>query len=195
MFKEMKKLMAEGVQVSAIAPYSGGTALHTAASRGLIRSVEFLLEAGAELNTLDGNELTPLMCACSGGQTKGSRIALRLMEAGADVSYVRRSDQMTALMFAVNECTPQVIQALIDRGAVVDGPAEWELTALMLAARANNVETLKVLVKNGADLNRACGLGWAEGRTAEGLAEMEGSNAALAYLRKARDASGSTSAG
>jgi ankyrin repeat protein len=93
---------------------------------------------------------------------------------------------MAALKFAVKRSTPKVLQALIDAGAEVDGPPETDQTALMLAARANNVAALKVLVKNGANVSLACKLPWAEGRTAEGLAELAKQRAAFAYLRRLR---------
>lgn len=157
--------------------------MHVAANCGQIRSVDFLIAAGANLNLPDHLDLTPLMNACNAGKVKGSAIALRLIEAGADVRYVRKSDEMTALKFALNRCRPDVLQALIDRGADVDGPRGTELTALMLAARADNVESLRVLVENGARLSLKCKLPWADGRTAEGLAELEKRKKALAYLR------------
>lgn len=187
LFREMKLLLADGVDVNGIASYCGGTPLHTAAGSGLIRSVEFLIRAGANLNVTDEMDLTPLMSACSLGKVKGSRVALRLIEAGADVAYVRAEDEMTALKFAVDTCTAEVIQALIDHGAEVDGPAGTDQTALMLAARADNVEALKILLKNGADGTIPCKLPWAEGRTAAGLAELEGQRRALAYLRRVGD--------
>jgi hypothetical protein len=93
---------------------------------------------------------------------------------------------MTALKFAVERSAPEVLRALIDAGAEVDGPRGTDQTALMLAARANNVEALKVLIDNGADVSLPCRLPWADGRTAEGLAELERRRAALAYLRKLR---------
>jgi ankyrin repeat protein len=182
--KEMKLLLADGVDIDGVSSdVLGGTALNTAAYGGQTRVVDFLIDFGADLNTLDSNELTPLMCACSNGKIKGSKIALMLIEAGADVKYVRKSDQMTALKFAVESCSPEVIQALIDRGASVDGPRGSNQTALMLAARANNVESLKVLIRNGADPTLRCKLRWADGRTAEGLAELERRRDALAYLQ------------
>jgi ankyrin repeat protein len=184
--REMKLLLADGLDVNAVAQYCGGAALNTAAGYGLIRSVEFLIGAGADLNVTDRNGLTPLMAACSLGKAKGSRVALRLIEAGADVKYVRAGDGMTALKFAVESCRAEVIQSLIDHGAAVNGPRGTDQTALMLAARANNVTALNVLVKNGADLTLRCKLKWAAGRTAEGLAELEKQRAALAYLRSAR---------
>src|SRR5687768_8512210 len=89
MLREMKLLLADGVGVNAVAPSHGGTALCAAAGYGLIRSVDFLIGAGADLNATDSNDMTPLMAACSRGKAKGSRVALRLVEAGADVRYVR----------------------------------------------------------------------------------------------------------
>jgi len=186
MLREMRLLLADGIDVNGIASYCGGTALHSAARLGLMRSVDFLISAGANLNATDQMDLTPLMCACSVGKTKGSRVAMRLMEAGADVRYVRAADDMTALKFAMDTCPSQVIQALIDHGAGVDEPSGTHQTALMLAARSNNVEALKVLVENGADVSLPCRLRWADGRTAEGLAELEGRRKALAYLQRVR---------
>ncbi|MBM3983400.1 MAG: hypothetical protein FJ304_24650 [Planctomycetes bacterium] len=188
----MKALLADGADVDGIlskfgGALHGGSALHTAARCGKVRSVDFLVTAGANLNLLDHNDFTPLMCACSRGKVEGSTVALRLIQAGADVRYVRKSDEMTALKFAVGSCSPKVLQALIDGGAQVDGPRGTEQTALMLAARKNNVASLRVLVKNGARLSLKCKLPWAEGRTAEGLAELEKRKKALAYLRSLGD--------
>jgi ankyrin repeat protein len=185
--REMKLLLADGVDVNGIASFCGGTALYEAARLGAFRSVELLIAAGADLNTTNNKfDLTPLMSACSLGKAKGSRVAIRLIEAGADVKYVRAADEMTALKFAAIACPAEVLQALIDRGAEVDGPSGTRQTALMHAARYNNVAALEVLVKNGANASLPCKLPWAGGRTAEGLAELEKKRAALAYLRSLR---------
>ena len=182
--KAMKGLIADGVNINA--QPDGHSALHEAARMGLLRSAELLIAERADLNLLDTYEMTPLMAACAAGKTKGSKVALMLLRAGADATVVRAGDEMTALKFAVKHSTPEVLQALIDAGAYVDGPPGTDQTALMLAARANNVKSLKVLVENGADVSLACKLPWAEGRTAEGLAELEKRRAALAYLRQIR---------
>ena len=167
-------------------------ALSTAAA-GLVRSVDFLVRAGADPNRTDEGGLTPLMIACSLGRAKGRRVALRLIEAGADVRYARQADEMTALTFAVENGLWDVVQTLIDRGAEVDGPPETEKTALMMAALTNNVAALKLLVRNGADLSRRCRLPGpreklpdAPGQTALELAEAWQKREAAAYLRRAR---------
>jgi len=121
------------------------------------------------------------MSAYSRGKLKGGRVALRLIEAGADVRHIRAVDEMTALKFAVHTCPAAIIQALIDHGAEVDGPPGTEQTALMIAARANHVEALKTLLHNSADPSTCCKLPWAAGRTAEGLAELGGRRTCTEY--------------
>jgi ankyrin repeat protein len=106
-----------------------------------------------------------------------------LLNAGADATIVRQSDEMTALKFAADDCESEVIQALIDRGADVDGPSNTDQTALMLAARSNNLNAIQVLINNGADPRRPCGLPWAKGRTAVWLAQNENSREAYDFLK------------
>src|SRR5262245_48785271 len=113
MLKEMQALIADGVDIDGVSS-DGFTALASASRLGLTRCVSFLLENGADVNLPSWQDLTPLMFACSSGKTKGSRIAMQLIEHGADVSYVRKSDGMTALKFAVQDATPEVVQALLD---------------------------------------------------------------------------------
>jgi hypothetical protein len=180
--KDMQTMLDAGVDIDGIAPYCKSTALCEAATLGLIRSVNFLIDKGANINLPGAFDMTPLMKACSSGKAKGSRIALRLLEANADVNYVRKSDDMTALKFAVHDAAPEVIQALIDRGAQVDGPPGTDQTALMIAARSNHVEACKVLVKNGADPSLPCKLKWALNWTAHDLALNEKSRKAATYL-------------
>jgi len=184
MFRQMKLLLADGLDIDEVADYSGDTPIGTAAHHLLSRVIAFLIDAGADIDKPSTNEMTPLMIACSGGGKKGSQIALQLLEAGADVRYVRRADEMTALSFAAHSCTPEAIQALIDRGAVVDGPRGTVQTALMLAAREGHIDGMRVLIQNGADVSRKCKLPWARGWTALELAKCEKRHKAVAYLLK-----------
>lgn len=185
--EEMCALIEQGVDINSRIPtimsgHTSGTALHLAATYGLVRPAELLVSSGTALNLLDGMELTPVMCACSCGGPNGSRVAMLLLKAGADATIIRQSDEMTALKFAAKECEPDVIQMLIDKGAEVDGPANTDQTALMLAARSNNLSTIRVLIRNGADPRRPCGLPWAKGQTAAWLAQNEGSEEAYELL-------------
>lgn len=187
-FNVMDQLLADGVDINGIAIYSHHTPLGHAAVQGMTCSVDYLLSHGADVNARGETGSTPLMMACHIGKVKGSKIALRLIEAGADVNLA--CGDMTALGDAVHDCPgskPEVLQALIDRGAAVDGPPGAEVTPLMMAARCDNVEALKFLVKNGADIHRPCRLRWAENRTAEGLAVLEKQKKAASYLASVRE--------
>lgn len=186
-FKAMESLLADGTDINGIATYSHRTPLGDAAIQGMTRSVDFLLSHGADVNARNESGSTALMNACHIGKVKGSKIALRLIEAGADVNLA--CGDVTALGDAVHDCpgsNPEVLQALIDHGALVDGPPGAEVTPLMMAARCDNVEALKFLVKNGADIHRPCLLPWAKRCTAEGLAVMEKRKKAAAYLASVR---------
>src|SRR5687767_14936342 len=88
--KAMKGLIADGVNINA--QPDGYSALHAAARMGLLRSAELLIAVRADLNLLDKLETTPLMTACLNGKTKGSQVALILLQAGADATVVRAGD-------------------------------------------------------------------------------------------------------
>lgn len=182
MFEKMQLLLDEGIDINGKSSITEATALSVAAEYCSIRSVNFLLEKGADIDIPGESDMTPLMYACSRGKVKGSKIALRLIMGGANVSYVRQADDMTALKFAVEDCHPEVITALVKAGADVNGPSETDITPLMLAARANNIDTIKALIENGADPLLKCKLSWAENRTAQELAELEKRKKAATYL-------------
>lgn len=116
--KMMKSALSEVASVDEQEPWYGRTALHCAADSGSIKAVEFLITAGASLNLLDENRMTPLMCACSTGKIKGSKAALLLLYHGADALYVRESDGMNAMKFALwGRCSTEVIEQLRSKGA------------------------------------------------------------------------------
>ncbi|MDR2317717.1 MAG: ankyrin repeat domain-containing protein [Pseudomonas sp.] len=85
-----------------------------------IPTVKFLIEAGAPLDEIDRNGMTPLLNACCAGKKKGSEIAMLLLRAGADATYVRATDGMSAIKFGYwgyGECSAEVFAELRARGA------------------------------------------------------------------------------
>jgi ankyrin repeat protein len=187
--KTAKKLALEsGLDFNHSLPPFDKTPLSNAASLGLTASVDFLLSLDVDINKTDGNDMTPLMNACSAGKVKGSKVALKLIESGANVNYVRSDDDMTALQFAVISCRPEVITALIEHGAELDGPENAEETALMLAARNNNVAVLEILINAGADHKLESKLSWAKGLTPLGIAKEAKHKKAVEFLSKYENA-------
>ncbi|WP_105103043.1 ankyrin repeat domain-containing protein [Microbulbifer pacificus] len=119
--KDIEQLIDGGVDINSQEARFKRTALHIACVNGLTKLADLLIKKGANLNLLDYNRMTPLMCACSTGKKKGSQIALQLMRSGADVSYVR-DDDMAAINFAVwGNCSQEVFELLISKGAKPPG--------------------------------------------------------------------------
>ena len=178
----VQKIIEDGVDIDGIGP-DGGSALHVAAQLGRFKAAEILLAAGPNLDLHDKFGCTPLMTACHNGGTNGSRVAILMLEYGADVKLRRTTDDLDALSFATRKGTGELIVALLDAGSPINGPRGCSLTPLMLAARAGNVEALQILVDRGANLKRKCKLPWANGATAEVLAEMERRTKSIKFFR------------
>lgn len=70
--------------------------MHIAADRGHLGCVHVLIQAGAQVDMMDKNQLTPLMLAAIEGRTDIVRYLVRV---GADVT-LKGEDGMTALHMA-----------------------------------------------------------------------------------------------
>jgi len=173
---EIKFLLKSGAETKG--------ALLAAVNGEYIKVVEYLLAIDIDLEEVADNGLSALTIACASHTKKASQIALMLINVGADVNFVRESDEQTPLQFAAGSSSLEVIQSLIDNGAEVDGPKGTSQTALMLAARANSAEHVEILLNNGADPNLKCGLPWANNSTARGLAEMEKCKKVIDYFER-----------
>ncbi|MBR6412161.1 MAG: ankyrin repeat domain-containing protein [Alphaproteobacteria bacterium] len=72
---------------------------------------------------------------------------------GADIKAKTEGKESSVLMVcSMFSQSPDIIQALIDEGAIVNERTPESWTALMSAAANQNPEIVKVLIKNGADV-------------------------------------------
>lgn len=147
------------------------TPLWNASLNGSAEMVETLLDAGAEPNlTLLGGE-SILMTAARTGEPE---VVEMLLEAGADPDAAGARGQ-TALMWAAGQQHPEAVRILIEHGADVHArsdswsqvmaipphsePANQQAvphggnTALLFAARVGALESAKLLVAAGSDLD------------------------------------------
>jgi ankyrin repeat protein len=183
-----RTLLDKGADVEA-ATRLGATPLYLAAVNGNAALLRLLLDAGADAKaTVLQNEETPLMFAARAGSVEAVRV---LAEAGADLDAEDAYRGATALLFAAEQNHAAVVGWLIDHGAnpnartntVVTesrrGPAlpTGGLTGLMLAARENGIDTVKVLLAKQALVNQQS----AEGHTAL-LAAIQNANLDIANL-------------
>ncbi len=146
---ELERELAECSDIDPVE--NNATPLITAVRYLLLNNVKVLISAGANLNARNEHDLTPLMIACSRGGKKGERIALLLIDSGADVLTIREADGMTAMNFASGDCSPNVLKKLVAAGCSIDGSPGAPMTPLMYAAMQGNIENIEFLLATGAN--------------------------------------------
>jgi uncharacterized protein len=197
-------LIRNGAKVS-VPTVAGATPLQLAAVNGSAALLGRLIAAGADPNApLTRSGDTALMIAARTGKVDAVRA---LLDHGAKVNGQETWGGTTALMWAVSEKHPEVAKLLIERGADVnarcyyvpsasgrgfEGTApvaqkpgkEFEefasgwLTPLMFAARENDLESARLLVKAGAGIDAQS----ADGKDALSLALFDGSYDVAEFL-------------
>lgn len=149
----------------------GATPLWAASQNGSSAMTRRLLDGGADPNLALVSGETPLMVAARGGYPDVLEL---LIAKGAKLDVVGTRDQ-TALMWAASQKHAQAVKVLLDHGAnlsmkssvyyeVMAIPPHGFLpynrpiphggeTALMFAARSGDLESVKLLVAKGANVN------------------------------------------
>jgi ankyrin repeat protein len=197
-------LIGAGANVSA-ANRDGATPLLLASVNGSAGMIEKLLKAGANPNApLTKTGDTALMMAARTGKPNAVKV---LLDHGAQVNAKETWGDTTPLMWAVAQRHPAVVRMLIDRGADINAKSKFVpsasgrgfegttpvdvktnqppeehasglLTPLMFAAREDDLESARMLVAAGADLNAIGG----DGKDALGLAAFSGSYDIASFL-------------
>ena len=204
--KKVQALVRERADVNATAA-DGATALHWAAHRDDVATADVLIRAGARPNVANDLGVTPLHLACTNRSTamvrrlltaganpnatllRGETVLMEcartgnadavsaLLKAGARVNEAEAINQQTALMWAVAQQHPKVVEALLEGGADIrarsrtypqvvetgnrggSGDVSTVLrggsTPLLFAARVGDVESARLLIAAGADVNDA----------------------------------------
>ena len=115
------------------------------------RTVQQLVEAGADVNATDSPGETPLHCACA------SKIEVRrkveyLLSCDASLIGVRNNNNNTPLHRAAANGNDAVISVLIQHGAEVNERGEFDRTALHCACNKGHVACIHELMRHGADV-------------------------------------------
>jgi ankyrin repeat protein len=183
---------------------AGATPLLLACINGSAAMIETLVKAGAGVNApLTRSGDTALMIASRSGKVGAVKV---LLDAGSKVNAREDWGGTTAMMWAAAERHPAVVKLLIERGADVNArsnfvpsasgrgfegttpsasspgkPEEFasgSLTPLMFAAREDDLESARLLVEAGADVNALGG----DGKNALSLAVFDGSYDVASFL-------------
>ncbi len=126
--------------------YSGHF-LGIAATRGTLKSVQALVESGADVNFSTSGGWTAAMAAADNGHLP---VLKYLVSKKADLNARTRMGR-TLLMRAAYHGQTGVVQYLLTKGAKVNDADQGGVTALMLAAQQGHDGTVKALLGAGAD--------------------------------------------
>jgi len=128
----------------------GATALSVAASNGNSALITLLLEAHADPNKALLSGETPLMTAVDAGNAEAARL---LLAHGADVNARETKGGQDALMWAAANREPAIVTLLLAHGADARARSKRGFTPLLFAAQQGDVESGRLLLQAGADVN------------------------------------------
>lgn len=127
--------------------YDVGYALIEASEGGFIDIAKFLIEAGADVNTIGYNDDTALLSATS---LRRTNIIELLIDAGADINAQDDSD--TVLSNAASRGYTDIVEILIKLGVNLNTQHGYDNnTSLMEASMRGYTKTVEQLLKGGAD--------------------------------------------
>ncbi len=180
--QQVRALLGQRADVN-VRSEDGSTALLWAAHWNDVRTAELLIRAGADANVANDFRMTPLSQACTNassalvdlllkaganpntpiatGETPimtcartGNVSAVRMLFVhGADVNAKEPTQNQTAAMWAAAERHTQVLRTLIEVKADLKAHTKTGFTPLHFAARVGDLESARMLLDAGVDVN------------------------------------------
>ncbi|XP_014476702.1 PREDICTED: histone-lysine N-methyltransferase EHMT1 [Dinoponera quadriceps] len=131
--------------------YSHRTSLHIAADKGHMSCIHVLVQAGAQIDVMDRNQLTPLMLAANKGKADVVKYLVRI---GADVT-LKGEDGMTALHMAAKSGHLEVCKIILNECKVprtlVDSVDDGGWTSLIWACEFCHTDVARFLLDKKCD--------------------------------------------
>jgi len=134
--------------------YSGRALLHGAAAAGDLATVGLLLRLGAEPDTTDAGNHTPLYCVANECKVRGGANVVRaLVQAGASVDACDGVKHCTALHMAARRGNVDVAEALLECGAGIEVRDSLGDTPLRRAVNCDKTGVATLLLARGSDMH------------------------------------------
>lgn len=140
----------------------GSSALHVAANEGLADIVEILLEAGANIDLKDANGFSPLRLTAwrigssisfgQNGEDDFDKTVAHLLKYGAKADDIWSAVIIDDAVF-VKKCLDDGINLNIRMDRL------WGESLLVIAIKWNAIDSAKLLIEYGADVNERCSAG------------------------------------
>lgn len=125
-------------------------AIQAAAISGDVDLVRTLIEAGARVNTIGAEALTPAL-ACAVRHNDQLDIIQFLLKSGADANY--NKDGFLPLIEAIERKRTGFVQALMDAGADIHAVSSEGKSALTAAIKTKSMQLVDMLLQEGIDIN------------------------------------------
>jgi ankyrin repeat protein len=129
---------------------AGNTPLQTAAARGQVAVVQFLLDHQADLEIRNYAGQTALLLAADAGHKSAVEL---LLAKGADINATNSNTGETALHLAVSRGYKAVVETLLAHKANANAPMKTGVTPLHTAISKGLVPMVELLLAHGADVN------------------------------------------
>jgi ankyrin repeat protein len=145
-------------------------------------TVKFLIERGADVNATNRSGATALIHA--GGNYEKIKL---LVKSGANVNARSGLGNTPLIVTARAHGAAKSLEVLLKAGANVNATNVFGASALMAAAASSDLDSVKLLVKHGADVNahvrgsEAAAI-WGGGRSALSWAAFRGDRAMVKFL-------------
>lgn len=130
--------------------------LLTASQNGDVELVKQLLKMGADVNTADSRNITPLIAAAYGNHVEVGKL---LIEAGGDVN-MKDNTQQSAYLIPTADGYLEFLQLTLANGADVHSLDSYNGTGLIRAADRGHVEVIEELLKTDMNIDHVNRLGW-----------------------------------
>jgi|GEM_PF-401579 len=150
----VQTLVAQGADVNAVNE-NGSTALHFAADKGRTEVVRFLLDHGSSVNVKAKSGSTPLLLAARSGSLETVRLLLDRgaevnVETGAGQGHINWSPLSTV----AESGSLEIVRLLLSRGADPNLPNDPFIAPLGLAAGKKHGDIVRLLLERGASAGK-----------------------------------------